>query len=257
MSDVIVGDHRRLPDPHRFTFALSLFASVESLSLLHLSLSAHSFLGEIDTLKERYEAQIAIESRWPTDLQRLASNISEVEQSRIIEGKSISLVDYAESHWHPQLYIENALGDLEQKKRYTAKRSKDDQQIYICEHRDVKGIFWEKLELQRFPSDVQDLSITIGSMFHNDKVVLTKDPYHPSGVIREAFIDQQEWSLYERVDTETHLVKEFLFRGGIDEDDEDEDRVSQGEDRKRSVLTVTCHAGKSEKDTRRVMDLLL
>ncbi|CAF1516119.1 unnamed protein product, partial [Adineta steineri] len=26
-----------------------------------------------------------------------------------------------------------------------------------------KGVFWEKLELQHFPTDVQDLSISIGS----------------------------------------------------------------------------------------------
>ena len=96
-------------------------------------------------------------------------------------------------------------------------------------------------------------------MLYDDKVMLINDPHQLSGVNREAFVDQQEWSLYEHVDTQQRFVKEFLSRGGIEEEEEDEeeDQVSESEERKRSVLTVTCHAGKIEKDTRRVMDLLL
>ena len=206
-------------------------------------------LGEIDTLNEKYQAQLAIESRWIVDADRLSSQLSPDDQRRLAEGKSVSLLKYAESNWHPQLYIENALGDLKEQIRYSAKKSRDDQQVYVCEQRDVKGVFWEKLELHHFPSDVQDLSISIGSMFYDDKVTLLADPNLMSGVNREAFVDQQEWSLYEHVDTTQRHVAEFLFRSATDEDEEgEEDGVQQNqggnsEDRKRSILTITCHAG--------------
>ena len=173
------------------------------------------------------------------ELDKHLVNLSQNEQQRLIDGKSVSLINYAQSHWHPQLYIENALGDLKEQIRYSAKKSKDDQQIYICEHRDIKGLFWEKLELQHFPSDVQDLTISIASMLYNDKVILFADPNLSSRVNREAFIDQQEWFLYEHVDTQQRRITEFLFRG----DEDDDDNSSCDQERSRSILSVTCHAG--------------
>jgi hypothetical protein len=165
-----------------------------------------------------------------------------------VDGKSVSLLKYSESHWYPQLYIENSLVDLSAKIRYSAKKSKIDNEIYVCEHRDIRGSFWEKLELQHFPDDVQDLSISVATMLYDDKVVLIPDPHCFSGINREAFIDQQEWLLYEHVDIEQRYIKEFVFHGASeDEDDDDDDQIEEAsstEDRKRSILTVTCHAGR-------------
>jgi hypothetical protein len=203
-------------------------------------------IGEIDTLNEKYQAQLTIESRWPVDLDKLSSTLTYDEQKRLTYGKSVSLINYSESNWHPQLYVENALGDLKEQIRYSAKIYKTDNQIYICEHRDAKGLFWEKLELQHFPCDVQDLSISIASMLYDDKAILIADPYHSSGINREAFVDQQEWTLYEHVDTQQRYIKEFLFRGVDEEEDENEpDDASSAtnKERNRSILTVTCHAG--------------
>jgi len=110
-----------------------------------------------------------------------------------------------------------------------------------------KRIFWEKLELYHFPSDVQDLSISVTSSLFHDKVLLFADPYRLSGVNREAFVDQQEWSLYEHVDSEQRFIKDFLFRANDDDDEEDDQQIkdtANKEERKRSVLTVTCHAGR-------------
>jgi hypothetical protein len=203
-------------------------------------------VGEIDTLNEKYQAHAAIEARWLIDINKLSSSLSLDDHKLLIEGKSISLIKYGESHWHPQLYIENAVGDLKEQITYSAKRSTTDNEIYVCEHRDIKGSFWEQLELQHFPSDLQDLSISIASMVYDDKVILIADPHHLSGVNREAFVDQQEWKLYKHVDTEQRCIKEFLFQTNDDDGDDDDDEVGSTnnyEDRKRSVLTVTCHAG--------------
>ena len=208
-------------------------------------------IGEIDTLNEKYQAQASIESRWTTEAEKILSELSENEKDRLNRGKSISLNKYAESHWHPQLFIENALGDLKEQIVYSAKKDKRTDQIYVCEHRNIKGLFWEKLELQHFPNDVQDLSISIASMLYDDKVILIADPERFSGVNREAFVDQQEWNLYEHVDTQQRYVREFLCSSnGLnnnddddESDDDDEESTFLDKQRKRSILTVTCHVG--------------
>jgi len=135
---------------------------------------------------------------------------------------------------------------LKEQIKYSAKKSLVDNEIYICEHREIKGLFWEKLELYHFPSDVQDLSISVTSMLFHDKVLLFSDPYRLSGVNREAFVDQQEWSLYEHVDSEQRFIKDFLFRANDDDEDDDQEikDTANNEERKRSVLTVVCHAGR-------------
>jgi hypothetical protein len=199
-------------------------------------------LGEIDTLNEKYQAHASIESRWPVPYDKFLSNLSYDDQNRLTNGKSITLVKYAESNWHPHLYIENGLGELKEQIKYSGRINQDDNKIYICEHRDIKGLFWEKLELYHFPSDVQDLSISVASMLYDDKVLLVVDPYRLSGINREAFVDQQEWSLYEHVDSEQRFIKDFFFRTGDEEEDDDRQKTNK-EDRQRSIVTVTCHAG--------------
>ena len=202
-------------------------------------------IGEIDTLNEKYQAQASIEARWSVQFEELSANLSADDQKRLVEGKSISLLKYAENHWHPQLYIENAVGDLKEQIRYSARKSKEDHEFYVCENRDVKGSFWEKLELHHFPSDVQELSISVTSMFYDDKVVLQDDPHHLSGVNREAFFDQQEWFLYPHVDTQQRYVEEFIFQVNDENNDKEDEgeHTDNTEDRRRSIVTVTCHAG--------------
>ncbi|CAF1059680.1 unnamed protein product [Adineta ricciae] len=209
-------------------------------------------IGEIDTLNEKYQAHASIESRWFVPADKFTYILSSDDQLRLRKDKSVLLEKYAECCWHPEIYIENSLGDLKEQIKYSAKLGKDPQMIQICEHRVIKGSFWEKLELQHFPSDVQDLSISVTSMFYHDKVILIADPLRLSGVNREAFVDQQEWSLYEHVDTKQRFIREFVFRtyDAVDDDDDDDNEindqqmkeVSSSEDRKRSILTVTCHA---------------
>jgi hypothetical protein len=79
-------------------------------------------------------------------------------------------------YWHPQLSIDDASGDLKQRIRYSAKKTKRDIGVCIYEYREMKGLFWEKLELKYFPSDVQDLSLSMAFMFYDDKVILVPDP---------------------------------------------------------------------------------
>ncbi|CAF1500714.1 unnamed protein product [Adineta steineri] len=230
--------------------------SVRSLSQMDKATIVHVRLvflriGEIDTLNEKYQAHVSIESRWSILFEKFSYNLSSDDQQRLNNGKSVSLEKYSQSYWHPQLYIENGLGDLKEQIKYSAKLNKENHTIDICEHRDIKGFFWEKLELQHFPSDIQGLSVSITSMFFIDKVILIADPNHFSGINREAFVDQQEWSLYEHIDTKQRFIYDFLFQTNDHDDDNDDNRnndnpelinICNTDNRQRSVLAVTCHA---------------
>lgn len=183
-----------------------------------------------------------IESRWLVDDVQLLSKLSVDDQMRVARGESVTLPNYNLENWHPHLYIENSIGEMKERIAYSARRFRHDKFIYVCEHRHVRGTFWEKLELDHFPSDIQDLSISITSMFYNDTVLLLVDPRGPSRVNREAFVDQQEWSLYEHVNTEERFVEETIYHGL--KDDEENTEQTAIEDRQRSIVTVTCHAGR-------------
>ncbi|CAF0924734.1 unnamed protein product [Didymodactylos carnosus] len=192
-----------------------------------------SRIGEIDTLNEKYQAQVYIEARWSSDLVRL--KLTTEQHRQLNEGKSVTILKFNEKNWTPELFIENAIGELKEVLRYTLKKGntqRSGQLIEICEHRDLKGVFWEKLELHHFPSDVQELTVSVTTSYYDDKVVLHKDEYYQSGINRAAFVDQQEWMLYQHVETQTRFTKEYPFR---DENDAKEEQ-------KRSVFSVTCHA---------------
>ncbi len=55
-------------------------------------------IGEIDTLKEQYEADVLIQSKW----REPALDKDKVQNNQIIEW-----ADY----WNPKLFIENTIGD--------------------------------------------------------------------------------------------------------------------------------------------------
>ncbi|CAF1316549.1 unnamed protein product [Didymodactylos carnosus] len=94
--------------------------------------------------------------------------------------------------------VDPTINDSKEVTRYTLKRANvqeqenDDKEmiIEICEHCDVKGFFWEKFELHHFPSDTQELSVSIAASYYDDKLILQIDNYRQSGVNREVFVDQ-------------------------------------------------------------------
>ena len=113
-------------------------------------------IGEIDTLNEKYQAEVYFEARWTDKLPLNNLNLNLQQQSQLFqERKSIRLTDFnANLFWTPQLFIENAIGQIgEQDRWFTLKKStvepstSTQTSVDICEHRRVKGVFWEKLEL--------------------------------------------------------------------------------------------------------------
>jgi hypothetical protein len=123
-------------------------------------------------LHEKFYAEVVIEARW--------------------------LYDHATASWNPNLYVKNALGDIKQEVACELVNSFDepvhqdtkeeDDIIYVWEIRKVVGTFWEKLELNSFPADVQQLSLQIVTRCPIEECVLVENRFQPSMVNREAFL---------------------------------------------------------------------
>lgn len=61
-----------------------------------------------------------------------------------------------------------------------------------------KGYFWERLEIENFPIDIQELSLVLASRLTIDKVVLIENPDQPCEMdpeLASKFVDQQKWYL--------------------------------------------------------------
>ncbi|XP_076087790.1 cys-loop ligand-gated ion channel-like isoform X2 [Mytilus galloprovincialis] len=138
-------------------------------------------VGEIDTLKEQFTADVIVKAKWR-------------EPTLDGQNKSAENVDFSKI-WNPKLYIENSYGDPKEQMRYRILYN-DKGDAYISEKRVIKGTFMENLELDDFPFDVQDLTVTVVSELPSYEVELIEDETDHHVVNRQSFVDEQEWFLY-------------------------------------------------------------
>jgi hypothetical protein len=85
------------------------------------------------------------------------------------------------------------------------------------------------------------LSLSIGSSLSEKKVQLVQHPTIASGINKEVFSGQQEWHLYEHVETVSRTVRDYCSLT-----DEDGDLDKPGYEKERSVLTFSCHVGRRD-----------
>jgi hypothetical protein len=144
----------------RYKSDLYLFISV-SIKFSFEKKKQFSFfsLGEIDTLNEKYQADIYFEARWIEKRMNLNPlNLTTQQQTQLYENSVVKMTELNTAiQWSPQLFIENAVAQIgEQDKWFTIKKADSELtqpssplfvHVEICEHRRMKGIFWEKLEL--------------------------------------------------------------------------------------------------------------
>ncbi len=141
--------------------------------------------------------------------------------------------------WSPQLYIENAIGDMKEEIRHKleiVERTNLDNknqttdsnnnnnntnitdQLYqvsnltvkVIEMRKIRGIFYERLELYDFPMDMQELTVTLTSKLSYSEVELVESREEPCSINTSEFLDQQEWDLFEHVKTSKKLIYDPL-----------------------------------------------
>lgn len=180
-------------------------------------------IGEIDTMNEKYNAEILIETKW-------------LSNEDIVEYNS-------ERHWNPKLYIENALQEPKEKIKHTVYR--ENGEVWITETRFVKGTFWERLELQNFPIDIQELSITLTTKLTQNQIKLISDPQKLSSVNMEAkhtFIEQQKWKLYRLVKISEQASYDSGSTASLNE--VSYDLISSKNPFKNPKLVATCYCSR-------------
>ena len=158
-------------------------------------------LNEIDTMNEKFSCEASIFASWvdyPNDLVK-----SQDEEDAYFWDP--------ENHWDPQLYIDNAIGEIKEKDvKYNFERYFDkDREEYFVEVNMIKriqGVFFEKLELYHFPFDVQDLSLTITSHRPTTEIYIIHDAENPSKVNKHASLDKHIWKLHEHVNIKIHTI---------------------------------------------------
>ncbi|XP_071107907.1 cys-loop ligand-gated ion channel-like [Haliotis cracherodii] len=156
-----------------------------SLKIVFLKIS------NIDTIKEEYSADIFLSARWR-------------EPALDRTNKETKKINW-ESYFDPKLNIQNNIGELKQT-TWRELQTEAGGETYVMERRRIKGKFFEKLELQDFPFDIQDLSILITSESPPTDVELMEFNSSISHVNVDSFVDQQEWGLYDFVVGEQRLT---------------------------------------------------
>ena len=148
-------------------------------------------IGEVDTMNERYQAIVKTKSKW-------------------YEEEIITEYD-AKKNWNPKLYIENALHEkFQEEVSYEAQV--EEKRTLITETRISKGLFsiqffliqnynklnkgtfWERMELNDFPLDIQELSICLTTKHKPEECKLVADP---TKIID--FKDNKCWVLHSQV----------------------------------------------------------
>lgn len=149
---------------------------------------------DIDTINQRFHAEIIVESKWHDP------NLKSLKD------------DVKEFNWRPELYIDNALNDPKEEITYKIIYDEEAKMLMISEIRKVKGIFWENLELENFPLDIQDLSILIASRKSGRKVNFVQMQPDYSRVSIANTLDKSAWQLRNIVRTfKDQIVREYSF----------------------------------------------
>ena len=104
--------------------------------------------------------------------------------------------------WNPKIKVQNIISESSLKTWYKIIQEADEQ-FFIMQMLRFKGTFYEKLELEQYPFDIQKLNLDIISNQPASKCLLTSNRLlNPSVVLRNNFRDSQEWFLYNFVGVE-------------------------------------------------------
>jgi hypothetical protein len=141
-------------------------------------------IGTIDTIHDRYFADILLEAKW-----RDAS----------LNGtkRTAESIDWA-NYWNPKITVCNAIGEPVSVSDYHVAYDKQGRATVI-EKQKITGQFFEFMELNRFPFDKQDLTVTVASDKETQEVELMEDEKEPCSVNHDAFSSAQEWVLGKRL----------------------------------------------------------
>lgn len=167
-------------------------------------------VGEIDTLKEFFVADVFVQIRWrepsldkpATEGQRmkqvLTGALKSLTQNYIEISKTKSKKFQYENYWDPKIVFQNVLSESKHSE-WKVMRHYDEGEAYIVQKHRLKATFSENLELALFPFDIQDLTLIISTELSEAEVELEEDLEEMSSVQIDSFAKEQEWTLHECV----------------------------------------------------------
>ncbi|THD23607.1 hypothetical protein D915_005714 [Fasciola hepatica] len=172
-------------------------------------------IGQVDTVNERYQADIFLQARWREPLLdatwkseraqknwRGKSGVENPIQDLVPKRHLHTLGLQDDEFWNPRLLLDNAQGEPIEIVSHEVEFVEPTFEAYLVEKRRIKGVFHETLELKHFPFDVQDLSVTVTCDRSVDEVLLVPSPTEVSQVDRRGAADSQEWKIFHHVDVE-------------------------------------------------------
>ncbi|VDN97410.1 unnamed protein product [Rodentolepis nana] len=139
-------------------------------------------IGEIDTLKEFYQADAFLQTKW---------------REPRLDGKlpdELGTVDL-ERYWNPLCYIDNILSETKEV-QWLSTSVGPGGEVYIIERRRIKG----------------DLTITVTTERPDTEVDLIPDHNEMSAINKQTFVDQQEWKLHEHVEITKRVIRQEYSR---------------------------------------------
>lgn len=148
---------------------------------------------DIDTINQRFQAESIIETKW------VDSNIKSLND----DIKNIS--------FKPELNIENAINEIKEEATYKIVNDEENG-IMVSEIRKLKGLFHEKLELEHFPLDIQDLSLIITSKKSAKRVNFIIMQPEITKIKLSNNLDNSMWVLHDLIRTNKEIIeREYSF----------------------------------------------
>ncbi|CAF0736813.1 unnamed protein product [Brachionus calyciflorus] len=202
---------------------------------------------EVDSKNEKFDAECIVECCWNDDklmkalldpdlLTKQEKGFIDTSNLEITDANlknlldNIDEIDYDPSKfWSPEIFIENAISVNEmikykmeiiekdrnfyQKYIQSVKKQKpinlvNNLTVRVQEIRRVKGIFYERLELNDFPLDLQEISVRLSSKKSINEVLLIENRQEPSTVDINSFCDGQQYELFEHVTSKRDTKKD-------------------------------------------------
>ncbi|XP_063431035.1 cys-loop ligand-gated ion channel-like isoform X1 [Mytilus trossulus] len=141
-------------------------------------------IGEIDTLKENFSADVYIQSRWrEPQLDKQAANSTDIDWK---------------AYWDAKIKVQNVLSET--RHDHWKVLQLENGEAFVIDKQRIKATFAENLELLLFPFDIQDLSVNVSTEHSEADVELLEEVKEISSVHTETFAKQQEWHLFEFVE---------------------------------------------------------
>ena len=152
-------------------------------------------VGDIDAVKQEFQCEFYLNLRWKECLLMGKDGFDEEN------------IDW-DSIWDPGVYIIDAVSfDVYERHQSILPGKQADDCPQVVQYYHIKGTFKEVLEVCNFPFDYQDLSLTLTSNWHAEKLTLVKDDEKDDNIHTWNFYAKQAWDLKRHVITETLTLK--------------------------------------------------